>query len=135
PPVRPVVVSSAFGGVTDRLLAAIAAARDRAGTHRAILAELHARHADALGALVPEAERAAVRDHLDRTLGATAELLHGVYLLRECTPRFQDAIISAGERLAVPLVAAAFRAAGHAAVALDATAFVRTDDAFGEANV
>lgn len=135
PPVRPVVVSSAFGGVTDRLLAAIAAARDRAGTHRAILAELHARYADALGALVPEAEREAVRDHLDRIFGATAELLHGVYLLRECTPRFQDAIISAGERLAVPLVAAAFRAAGHAAVALDATAFVRTDDAFGEANV
>ena len=133
--VRPVVVSSAFGGVTDRLLDAIAAARDRTGTHRAILTELHARHAEALGALVPDAEREAIRDHLDRIFGATAELLHGVYLLRECTPRFRDAIISAGERLAVSLVAAAFRSAGRDAVALDATGFVRTDDAFGEASV
>ena len=49
--------------------------------------------------------------------------------------RFRDAIVSAGERAAVPLVAAAFRQAGHEAVALDAVSFVRTDDTFGEAAV
>src|SRR5690606_37688149 len=49
--------------------------------------------------------------------------------------RFQDAIVSAGERASGPLVAAAFRAAGHDAVALDAREVIRTDDAFGEAAV
>ncbi|MDT0633182.1 aspartate kinase [Rubrivirga litoralis] len=130
---RRVVVTSAFGGVTDRLLDAVEAAVGRTGAHREILAALRARHADALAALAPESERDALGRALDTLFVELGELLYGMYLLRECTPRFRDAIVSAGERAAVPLVAAAFRAAGHAAVALDATAFVRTDDAFGEA--
>ncbi len=134
-PERRAVVTSAFGGVTDRLLEAIDAAKARTGDHRAVLDALRARHAEVLDALVPDGEREAVRRRLDATFAATAELLQGVYLLRECTPRFRDAIISAGERLAAPLVAAAFRQAGCAAVALDARDFVRTDDAFGEAAV
>ncbi len=133
--VRPVVVSSALGGVTDRLIAAIESAKGRTGEHRDILAALRERHTETLDALAAEDDREALREHLSTLFEATAELLHGVYLLRECTPRFQDGIISVGERLSVPLVAAAFRAAGHDAVALDATQFVRTDDAFGEAAV
>lgn len=132
---RRVVVSSAFGGVTDRLLAAIDAAVARTGEHRAILAEIRERHAAALVSLADERERDDLGQTLDALFTEVGELLYGVYLLRECTARFRDAIISAGERASVPLVAAAFRAAGHDAVALDATAFVRTDDAFGEAAV
>ena len=132
---RRVVVSSAFGGVTDRLIAALDAAVGRTGAHRAILAEIRQRHADALAELAAPAERAELADALDTLFGEVGELLYGVYLLRECTPRFRDAVISAGERASVPLVAAAFRRAGHDAVALDATALVRTDDAFGEAAV
>ena len=131
---RRVVVSSAFGGVTDRLLAALDAAERRTGEHRAILAEIRARHAEAL-ALARPAERDALAARLDGLFTEVGELLEGVFLLRECTPRFRDAVVSAGERASVPLVAAAFRAAGRDAVALDATAFVRTDDAFGEAAV
>lgn len=132
---RRVVVSSAFGGVTDQLLAAVDAAVGRTGEHRAILKSVRERHEVALTELAGEAERAEVGRVLDALFTELGELLYGVYLLRECTPRFRDAIVSAGERASVPLVAAAFRAAGHAAVALDATAFVRTDDAFGEAAV
>ena len=132
---RRVVVSSAFGGVTDRLLDAIDAAVQRTGEHRAILAEIRQRHDHALGALAAPADRAAVAEALAALFTEVGELLYGVYLLRECTPRFRDAIVSAGERASVPVVAAAFRHAGHDAVALDATAFVRTDDAWGEAAV
>ena len=132
-PPRRVVVTSAFGGVTDRLLDAVAAAVGRTGAHRVLLGEVRDRHAAALGDLVAEPERDAVGAHLDALFGTLGELLDGVSLLRECTPRFRDAIVSAGERAAAPLVAAAFRAAGHDAVALDAVSFVRTDGAFGEA--
>ncbi len=132
---RRVVVVSAFGGVTDRLLAAIEAARERTGEHGAILAELRQRHAEALDALAPAAERARLGADLDALFGGVRELLDGVYLLRACDRRFQDAIVSAGERASGPLVAAAFRAAGHDAVALDAREVIRTDDAFGEAAV
>ena len=132
---RRVVVSSAFGGVTDRLLEAVDAAVGRTGAHREILREIADRHARAVDALAPDDEREALGRELDQLFGTLGELLDGVSLLRECSPRFRDAIVSAGERASVPVVAAAFRAAGHDAVALDATAFVRTDDQFGEAAV
>jgi aspartokinase/homoserine dehydrogenase 1 len=132
---RRVVVASAFGGVTDRLLAALQAAKGRTDEHRAIFEEIRQRHLNALGALAPEDEQEALRDALESLFGGVRELLDGVYLLRECTARFQDAVVSLGERASVPLVAAAFRAAGYAAVALDARRLVRTDDAFGEAAV
>ncbi len=132
---RRVVVSSAFGGVTDRLIAAVDAAVARDEAWRGVLAEVRQRHRAAVDELALPAEAAGVHALHDALFGEVADLLHGVSLLRECTPRVRDAVIGAGERAAVPVVAAAFRAAGQAAVALDATAFVRTDDRFGEATV
>ncbi|CAN5545752.1 bifunctional aspartate kinase/homoserine dehydrogenase I [soil metagenome] len=132
---RRVVVTSAFGGVTDRLLAAIDAAVSRSGEHSAILKEIRERHAEAVSALVRENERQSITQALTEIFDETAELLQGVFLLRECTARFQDAIISAGERASAPIVAAAFRMAGHQSVSIDATEIIRTDDSFGEAAV
>ncbi|GIV62611.1 MAG: bifunctional aspartokinase I/homoserine dehydrogenase I [Rhodothermaceae bacterium] len=133
--VRRVVVVSALGGVTDQLLQAIEEARERTGTHRALLEALWARHEAALRDLARPEEQAALHDVLLAHWRNLTELLDGVSLLRECTMRSRDAIIGTGERLAAPLVAAAFRAAGLDAADHDATHFIRTDDAFGEATV
>ena len=132
---RRVVVVSAFGGVTDRLLAAVEGARTRTGEHEAILDELRARHVQAIGALAPAGEAEALRALVADLFRNVGELLAGIYLLRECTPRHLDAVASAGERASAPIAAAAFRAAGVPAVALDATTLVRTDERFGEAGV
>ncbi|MDX1547860.1 MAG: aspartate kinase, partial [Rhodothermales bacterium] len=132
---RRVVVVSAFGGVTDALLAAIDEALARSGSHRDALGALRQRHADALADLADEAEHEALRRRLGAYWQDLGELLDGVFLLRECTPRTRDAIVATGERVAAPLVAAAFRAAGTEAVAVDATELIRTDGTFGEANV
>jgi aspartokinase/homoserine dehydrogenase 1 len=133
--VRRVVVVSALGGVTDQLLRAIDEALARSGAHPSLLAALRQRHEEALVALARPEEQARLRLELDALWHNLGELLDGVSLLRECTPRTRDAIIGTGERASTPLVAAAFRAAGEAAVALDASRFVRTDATFGEANV
>lgn len=132
---RRVVVTSAFGGVTDRLVEAIAAAEARTGEHRSIVEALRRRHLDAIEALVKGDQAEAVRETITGRLDAVEELLEGVFLLRECTPRFRDAIVSVGERLAAPVMAAAIRAADHPATDLDAATLIRTDDAFGEAAV
>ena len=131
---RTVVVVSAFGGVTDALLGALDAALARAG-HADAVAAIRQRHEAALDALARPDEREAARLQLDARFHELGELLDGVSLLREATPRTRDAVLGMGERLSAPLVAAAFRAAGHDAVALDATDFVRTDDRFGNAAV
>ncbi|MBO6575223.1 MAG: bifunctional aspartate kinase/homoserine dehydrogenase I [Rhodothermales bacterium] len=130
-----VVVVSAFGGVTDDLLAAMDAALARSGEHVDLVAGIHRRHEAAIGELVAADEQERLRAEIGHLFRDLRELLDGVYLLRECTPRTRDAIIGVGERASAPLVAAAFRAAGHPARAFDARQLIRTDDAFGEANV
>ena len=132
---RRVVVVSAFGGVTDDLLRAAAEAEGRTGTHRATLGAVRERHREALAALAAPEEHERLGARLDAVFDQTGELLDGVALLRECTPRVRAAVASAGERASAPLVAAAFRRAGHAALALDATALIRTDGRFDEATV
>ncbi|OZC03971.1 bifunctional aspartate kinase/homoserine dehydrogenase I [Rubricoccus marinus] len=132
---RRVVVVSAFGGVTDDLLAAIQHAVDRTGEHRDRLGSIRKRHTDALAVLTPEGERGPLAERLDAIWTQVGELLDGVSLLRECTPRVRAAIITAGERASAPLVASAFRAAGVEAVDLDASGLVRTDARFDEATV
>ncbi|HEY8860700.1 MAG TPA: aspartate kinase, partial [Candidatus Limnocylindria bacterium] len=69
-------------------------------------------------------------DLTDRTIA----LLRSVALLRECSTRSLDSILSYGERVSAPIVAAVLNAKGIAAEALSAEGLVVTDDAFGHAN-
>jgi aspartate kinase len=116
----PIVVVSALGGVTDRLLgvAAEAGAGDIEGA-RANLATLRARHIDVSGVVASEEERAGVEqiiqrefDELDRVVGALA-------VLGEVTPRWLDTIAAAGEILSSRIVAAALSSHGMPAAWID----------------
>ncbi|PAP75185.1 bifunctional aspartate kinase/homoserine dehydrogenase I [Rubrivirga marina] len=131
---RKVVVVSALGGTTDDLLAALDAALARDG-HQAAVDAVRQRHEAAADALAAPEDRMALQATLDARLGELTELLDGVSLLREATDRTRDAVLATGERLSAPIVAAAFRAAGHAATALDAAGLIRTDSRFGSATV
>jgi len=132
-----VVVASAMGGVTDKLIALAECAQrcDKAGAE-ALLSELRLLH---LGAAETVAGGAVSRETLDAALRQLLvdleQLLHGVSLLRELSKRSLDLIMSFGERLAAPLLAAAISAAGKPGAAVDAREIVRTNDAFGAAEV
>lgn len=130
-----VVVASALGGVTDQLIKAIEEAQNRSHTYNAILQQLQERHETTLREAVAPAEQTAVRAQLETLWHYIGELLDGVYLLRECSPRTYAAITAIGERLSVPIVAATFRTEGYKAVAIEATNLIRTDDHFSEANI
>jgi aspartokinase/homoserine dehydrogenase 1 len=130
-----VVVVSALGGVTDELVTAIDEALARSGKHAGMLDALKERHLAVLEELSPDDEKDALREALEAKLLELAELLDGVYLLRECTLRTRDAILGMGEQLSTPLIAAAFRSNGASAQAMDAREILRTDAAFGEANI
>ncbi len=132
---RKIVVVSAFGGVTDQLVNTIETAISRAGSHNDMLAALRAQHEQAVSDLVPDRLLDEVRSELGALFRDLGEMMDGIYLLRECTGRARDAILGFGERASAPIVAAAFERAGHGAVSMDARAFIRTDDSFGEANV
>jgi aspartate kinase len=132
---RPVVVVSAIAGATDRLLAAGRTALT--GDSRAVerdLRELLDRHHEATSELdLPEPIERELIDALHRLGEEITNFTRGIALLRELTPRVQDAIVSYGERLSAQLLTAAARSRGLDAVRIDACDVVRTDARFGRA--
>ncbi len=128
-----IVVTSAMEGVTDALLDAQRRSRQSESDVKPAVEALRVRHLATLRELAPgdpgaAAEVAAVLERLER-------LLYGIAYTQEVTPRLHDLVQSHGERLAAPLLAAALRAAGRNAVALDGeAAHIRSVGPFGNAN-
>ncbi len=121
----PVVVSSAHKGITDALIdAARAAAAGEGDRGEAVIAKQRA-IADSLGC--PE-------DLLGDLFGELADLLRGIRLVGELSPRSLDFISSFGERMSVRCIADAFTRAGLPAQSFDAweLGFI-TDGNFGRA--
>ena len=129
-----VVVVSATAGTTDALHAAARSAEagdaDEAERIVTALAKAHANLvADLLGMKGGD-----VLQDISELTERTTGLLRSVALLRECTPRTLDAIVSYGERISAPLVAGVLKARGVKAEAVSAEGLIVTDDAFGHAN-
>ncbi|MDR1095504.1 MAG: aspartate kinase [Spirochaetaceae bacterium] len=127
---RPVLVLSAMGDVTDHLLDAAekalregpsstaGLAQSLAGMHEEVISGLglgggasgeHERHEE-------QAELAEIKTLLNEL----ADLIAGISLIRELTPKTKDYLVSFGERLSVRIVAAYFNKIGVQARPLDA---------------
>jgi len=134
-PARQIVVVSALGGVTDDLLDAVEVARSRSKDYQTGIRTLRKRHSETAASVSPEATLQLLLDEMDIVWQEVEDLLDGIFLLGESTERTSAALISAGERLSAPIMAAAFEAAGHTAVTVDARSIIRTDDQYSEAAV
>jgi aspartate kinase len=126
------VVTSAMSGVTDLLLgsahAAVKGARLTVVEHTAAIRARHEAAADALG-LRGDA-RHLVLDPITARLSELSLLCDALGVLGEASPRALDAVGALGERMSIHLLAAALRARGMTAHAVDAARVVRTDDTF-----
>ena len=126
------VVTSAMSGVTDLLLgsahAAVRGARLMVVEHTAGIRAKHEAAADALG-LRGEA-RHLVLDPITARLSELSLLCDALGVLGEASARALDAVGALGERMSIHLLAAALRARGMTAHAVDAARVVRTDDTF-----
>jgi aspartokinase/homoserine dehydrogenase 1 len=130
-----VVVVSAMGGVTNRLLEAATKSETGDGSQVAtILEELRKQHNAVASALIRSTTG---RDRIERKVNALFQeadgLCQGTILLRELTLRARDAIASLGERLSARLVAAVLADSGVASEAIDATEVIVTDSCYGGA--
>jgi aspartokinase/homoserine dehydrogenase 1 len=126
--VRPVLVVSALRGVTDELLglARVAASGGSVDEGLAALRERHEAVASVFGG-----GGEVVRALMSELDGA----LRGIAAKRALDDRSSDEIVSFGERLSAPLVAAAIAQRCIEAIAADSRTLVETDDRFGAANV
>ena len=130
-----IAVVSALGHVTDDLVAASELAKAGDKRYAAKLEELRQLHLESVKDLAGPEDQSRVAKSVDAILTRLEELLQGVSLVKECTPRTQDGVLSVGERLSALLVSAALRAGGTDAEACDTTSLIVTDANFGSASV
>jgi aspartate kinase len=130
---RPIVVVSAMGDTTNKLLQA--AGEAEAGRREQALSLVdevrahHLTHGLALaGAAAAELDRY-IRAHFEWL----DDLVKGLSIVGELSPRSMDAIASVGERLSSLIVTFAFRAAGMPTQYIDARRVIVTDDRFTRA--
>jgi aspartate kinase len=125
---RPVVVVSAMGKTTNRLLAIAnaAVAGDREGALRQLQELREYTLREARLAVRPE-DHAALEHTLEGHFTELSELSKGLAVLGELTPRSEDAISSYGERMSSFIVALAFRAHGMETEHVDSRRVIVTD--------
>jgi len=124
-----VVVVSALGGVTDLILQAAGVAATGTGDFHPFLAEIKKRHKQAIdelfngtGAMVYIAEE--LLDELE-------QILTGITLVGELTPKTLDRIAGIGERISSHLVSQFIQGA----IRTDSAELIQTDSNFGKAQV
>lgn len=110
-----VVVTSALGGVTDRLLenARFSSTKGKIALVKEFKTELTNKHHEAVKDSIDDPEVAKeVLQILDLRIEELEKALIGICYLGELTPRSIDYISSYGERLAAPIVSGAIRSLG-----------------------
>ena len=133
-----VAVCSAASGITDDLIAVSSLIRrgDRDGAARAASRIAASSRRLARGSVRGAAARRRLLDALQRDFLDLHELVHGMSLLGEATPRSIDYLLSFGERLSSRTMACAVQDAGGRAVALAGNqAGITTDSNFGGARL
>ena len=129
------VVFSAFSKVTDTLIEMATRAAKGDATYHELLLKVRARHFDAIEELLSPPLRPPVEAHIESNFEALENILQGIYLVHEVSPRTLDYVMSFGERNAAFIIALAMRASGIPTEFLDARILVRTDAQFGNAKV
>src|SRR6266581_5050956 len=133
---RIVVVASAMDDTTDRL-AEIGDLARKGGNARArkILSNIQTLHTKTARATSSQKTTKELLNLIDRLRGELEKTVEGISHLRELTPRSRDYLLSFGERLSTPILAAAIRGLGLRTRALTGgEAGITSDERFGEAN-
>ncbi len=129
------VVFSAFSGVTDSLLEMSKRASSGDETYRDLFQQFKQRHQDAITALMDGPLCQQVQLEMAQSHESLGNVLNGVFLVREASPRTMDYVVSFGERSSSYIIANALQQAGIPSSFLDARKIIRTNDSFGGARV
>ncbi len=125
---RCVVVVSALGGLTDKLIATAEAAAVGDISYENAHKEIKDRHRKVCNAIVPESRLSVVWDKISGLLDELGSVFKAIFLLRELTERSKDLVVSYGERMSSVIVTAMFENATRA----DSLEFIRTRKHFGK---
>lgn len=132
---RTLVVFSAFGGVTDKLLHCGTLAAGGHEDYKEIVVQLTQQHLEAVKNLLPLTAQSPVLSMVVQQCNEIEAICNGIFLLREFSDKTKDRILSYGELMASRIISAYFIAEGLANTWLDARNLIRTDSLFTAATV
>ncbi len=123
-----IVVVSALGGITDKILAAAKIASSGTGNFRTVLDEIKKRHDETIQELFQHDD--SIKNTVNEMLFELEQILTGITLVGELTTKTLDRILGIGERISSNIVAQFI-----GAVRKDSSEFIQTDNNFGKALV
>lgn len=127
------VICSAFGGVTDLLIKMAREASFGKSIYQLDLGNFITRHNQTIKEL--HIDSAQTKTYFEDIFKTLTNLLHGILLVREASPRTMDYVLSFGERSSNFIVAQYLQAIGLQAEYLDAREIIKTNKEFGQAIV
>ena len=126
---RLIVVVSALGGVTDKLLKTANLAVDGNLAFNEEFQEIITRHHELVDAVIPdESKRAELLAEVDMLLNELGNIYQGLALINNITPKSEATIVSYGERISSRIVTALI----NGAVRFNARQFIKTETKHGK---
>lgn len=129
------VVFSAFQGVTDQLIEMASLAAAGQPEYSDHFKALENRHLEAVRSLIDIHHQSNSMAVIKMMLNDLEDILQGIFLIKELSPRSKDFIMSFGERLSSYIISRALTSAGLENEFLDARSLIKTNKQFGSAIV
>lgn len=124
-----IVVVSALGGITDKLIDTSKMAAAGNPDYENEFREIVYRHVEMIRETVPAGRaQAALQKQIGELLNELKDIFQGVYLIKDLSPKTADTIVSYGERLSSVIVAEAI----ENAVWFDARNFIKTEGKYSK---
>jgi len=133
--VKIAAVFSAFEGVTNQLIDLSKKALKRDNSFLGNFQSLRIKHFEIFDALVTHSKKNTVQKKITNLFDDLNDILKGIYLLKELTPRILDNVVSYGERLSAFIISEALKSMNIECNFLDTTKLIKTNSAFGNAHV
>ena len=129
------VVFSAFGGITDTLIAAGKEAEEKKESYKKTCNEIEERHFKAIRDLIAINNQSAVLGHTKKIINNLESILDGIYLINEFSTKTYDKIVSIGELLSSYIITEALKSDNLNATYKDSRELIITDNNYSNAAI
>jgi len=132
---KPIVVFSAMKGITNLLIKSSNIASKGSTEYKEQIETLYSRQLEAVKGLMDGEMAEKTLAQIDEMVAELKNILHGIELVKECSPRSQDLVVSFGERLNNFLITSYLNFTGEKAEFIDSRDIIKTNSQYGRAQV
>lgn len=130
-----ITIVSALGGVTDKLIECSNMAASANEQYKEVIKEIETRHLQLVRDLILVTHQSSVLSFVKTQCNEIEDILNGIFLLQELSPRTKDRIVSYGELLSSRIIAAAVNNQRNPVQWIDARNLIITDSNYGNAAI